>query len=47
MRNGARLFALVLLLLAAVVACTSGNADEPSNLPEVTGPALVMFYTDN
>ena len=47
MRIGSRLLALALLVLAIAVACSSGNADESGNNPEVTGPALVMFYTDN
>jgi hypothetical protein len=46
MRIGSKLFALALLILVAAVACTGseGAAGEPV---EVTGPALVMFYTDN
>jgi hypothetical protein len=47
MRIGSKLFALALLILVAAIACTGGSDDTDSESAEVTGPALVMFYTDN
>ena len=37
---------LVLSLVTIGLAACSGDGDS-SELPEVEGPALVMFYTDN
>ncbi|WP_420645251.1 hypothetical protein [Candidatus Leptofilum sp.] len=37
--------ALIVLLFTAV-SCGSSDA-EPAAVPEVTGPAFVLFYTDN
>jgi hypothetical protein len=37
---------LLTLLLSLLAACTSGDDGEGS-APEIEGPALVMFYTDN
>jgi hypothetical protein len=36
---------LFFLLLPLLVACARG--DNPQDTPDVEGPALVMFYTDN
>jgi len=48
MRIGPKLIALAVLILVAAVACTGGGSDGSGSRPaEVTGPALVMFYTDN
>ena len=33
-------------LLFAMVSCGSED-NEPATLPEITGPAFVLFYTDN
>lgn len=41
-----RLF-LLILLLPLLAACTSGDDNQEAPLPEIEGPALVMFYTDN
>ena len=48
MRTGSRLIALAILLLVITAACSGNDADESGDTPdEVSGPALVMFYTDN
>jgi hypothetical protein len=48
MRIGPRFIALALLILVAAVACAGDGSNESVDGPtEVTGPALVMFYTDN
>jgi hypothetical protein len=46
MRFGLRLITLALLLLVAVAACSTGSSDDVESV-EISGPALVMFYTDN
>lgn len=41
-----KLLGLLSLLMGLLMACGGeGSADEPA--PEIEGPALVMFYTDN
>ncbi len=48
MNIGSRLIASAILLLVVTVACSGSNEGESENPPvEVSGPALVMFYTDN
>ncbi len=48
MRIGPKIIALALLILVVAGACSGGSANEAVDSPtEVTGPALVMFYTDN
>jgi hypothetical protein len=47
-RRGSFLIVLAILIIAAVAACTGDDAKETgSEAVDVTGPALVMFYTDN
>ena len=39
---------LVLFVLVITAACSGGDSNELVDGPaEVTGPAMVMFYTDN
>ncbi|MCI0395103.1 MAG: hypothetical protein L0322_09225 [Chloroflexi bacterium] len=40
---------ILALLLVVAVACTGGATGDPTAEPppELAGPALVMFYTDN
>lgn len=48
MRIGLRLIALAIVLLVVTAACSGAGSDESGDAPtELTGPALVMFYTDN
>ena len=39
-----RLIAVLLLMIGTLAACTPDETEAP---PVFTGPALVMFYTDN
>ena len=48
MRKGFQLITLVLLMMVVTVACGTRFSNETATgSTEVTGPALVMFYTDN
>lgn len=48
MRIGLRLISLALLLVLVTAACSGAGSDESGDTPtEVSGPALVMFYTDS
>lgn len=48
MRAGPKLLVLALLVVVFAGACANGSSNEPVDAPpEVAGPALVMFYTDN
>ena len=50
MRIGSKLTLVFLLMLtlSAVVACTTNGQNENDvDTPEIKGPALVMFYSDN
>jgi hypothetical protein len=38
-------FGLILVFVLFLVGCGEETADSPT--PEIQGPALVMFYTDN
>lgn len=38
---------LGLLTLALATACAGDTPKEAPAAPEITGPALVLFYTDN
>lgn len=44
MRFG-KLFGLLMFFILLLAACGGQPADSPP--PEIEGPALVMFYTDN
>ena len=41
-----KLFCLFITFLLLLVACDGGQTTD-SRSPEIEGPALVMFYTDN
>ena len=48
MRIGSKLTAVVLLILLTAGACaTNGPNENNVAVPDIKGPALVMFYTDN
>lgn len=38
---------VLLLFVGGVVAACSGEKAKETEQPQLTGPALVMFYTDN
>lgn len=38
---------LLMLLIGGVTAACGGETAEETGQPQLTGPALVMFYTDN
>jgi hypothetical protein len=38
---------LGLLILALTAACSGETSVDAPAVPEITGPALVLFYTDN
>jgi len=42
-------FGIVALLLLAlgIAACSAGDEEVEESTPTITGPALVMFYSDN
>lgn len=40
-----RFFLVLLLVLPVLAGCGGDSADVPT--PEIEGPALIMFYTDN
>jgi hypothetical protein len=41
------LFLLLVMLLLSAIACSDSGSTESPEAAEVSGPALVMFYTDN
>ncbi len=47
MNKKAWLALLGLLVLALTAACAGNTQTEDPEVPEITGPALVLFYTDN